>query len=386
VRSVRVRLRARRQDYEIITGQATLRTLGKVARSSLSSHTRRVALISNPKVFKLYGQLAIDSLTGAGYKVSMWLMPDGERHKSLRTLERALAFFAASGLERTDAAVALGGGVVGDLVGFASAIYLRGIPFIQAPTTLLAQIDSSVGGKTGVNFAHAKNIIGAFHQPRAVVIDTETLLSLPRRELTAGFCECVKQGAAGDAKLFRLTCKFLEEEWTGARLKPSEKLEQLIAAQLSFKAAIVAGDEREDVARNDYRSRGILNFGHTTAHALEAVTNYRRFRHGEAVGYGMLVAGEISKGLGMLAGSELESLRAAVGLCGRLPGSNDVDTAQLARLLSRDKKAVGGHLRWVLLEGLGRARLVDEREIAPQLVRASLLSVLQQDSAKVRKR
>jgi 3-dehydroquinate synthase len=386
VQRVRVRIRTHRQEYEIITGRGTLAALGEAARSTLSSHARRIALISNPKVFKLYGRRAQESLRGSGLDVLRWLMPDGERHKSFRTLERALLFLAESRLERTDAVVALGGGVVGDLAGFAAATYLRGIPFIQVPTTLLAQIDSSVGGKTGVNTSRAKNIIGAFHQPDLVVIDTDTLGTLPRRELTAGFCECVKQGAAGDEKLFHGTYKFLEDEWSGARLAPSAALEKLIAAQVAFKAAIVAGDEREAVGRTDYRSRRILNFGHTTAHALESITGYRRFRHGEAVGYGMLVAGEISKGLGMLSSSELESLRAAVRLCGRLPRASDIDTAKLAHLLSRDKKAVGGHIQWVLLERLGRARLVDEREIAPQLLRASLLSVLQQDSQKVRKK
>jgi 3-dehydroquinate synthase len=386
VQRVRVRLRGHRQDYEIITGPGTLDTLGEVVRPALSSHARRAAIISNPQVFKLYGQLALKSLRAAGFKVAHWLMPEGERYKSFRTLEHALSFLSEHELERTDAVVALGGGVVGDLAGFAAAIYLRGIPFIQVPTTLLSQIDSSVGGKTAVNSSRGKNSVGAFYQPGVVVIDTETLLTLPRRELTAGFCECVKQGAAGDVKLFERTYKFLEKEWTGEKLQPSAQLEKLIAAQVSFKASIVMNDEREDVGRSDYRSRRILNFGHTTAHALEAVTNYRRFRHGEAVGYGMLVAGEISKGLGMLTGSELESLRAAVSLCGRLPRTSDIDIARLAQLLSRDKKAVGGHVRWVLLESLGRARLVDEREIAPQLVRASLLSVLHQDSAKVRKR
>jgi 3-dehydroquinate synthase len=380
VHRMRVRLKAHRQDYEIITGQGTLDALGGVARLSLSSHARRIALISNPTVFKLYGQRAVKSLRASGFQVAHWLMADGERHKSLRTLERALAFFSEQGLERTDSVVALGGGVVGDLVGFAASIYLRGIPFIQIPTTLLAQIDSSVGGKTGINTARGKNTVGAFHQPSAVLIDTETLGTLPQRELTAGFCECVKQGAVGDPKLFRQTYSFLEKEWTGGKLMPSARLERLIAAQIRFKASIVAGDERESVWRTDQRSRRILNFGHTTAHALEAATGYRRFRHGEAVGYGMLVAGEISKGLGMLSDSELESLRAAVRLCGKLPRAGDLDTSGLMRLLSHDKKAVGGHVRWVLLETLGRAQLVDERKIAPQLIRASLLSVLRQDS------
>ncbi len=377
---VGVRLRARGQNYEILIGRATLSRLGEVARRSLSSDAKRLAIISNSKVLKLYGQPVIKSLRAAGFSAPYWLMPDGERHKSLRSLERALAFLAEQGLERTDAVLALGGGVVGDLAGFAAAVYLRGIPFIQVPTTLLAQIDSSVGGKTGVNTAHGKNIIGAFHQPSAVVIDTETLGTLERRELTAGFCECVKQGAVGGRKLFDLTYDFLREELAGGKLMPSSRLEKLIAAQVAFKARIVAGDEREAIARADASSRRILNFGHTTAHALEALTNYSRFRHGEAVGYGMLVAGEISKRLGMLSGSELESLRAAVTLCGRLPRASDLALARIAHLLARDKKSVGGHVKWVLLESLGRAALVDDREIPSPLLSASLRSGLQHNS------
>lgn len=371
---------APKEAYEILIAERAIGSLGEAARNALSPHARRLALISNPEVFKLYGQRALKSLRAASFETSHWLMPEGERHKSLRTLERALLFLAEKGLERTDAVVALGGGVVGDLAGFASAIYLRGISFVQVPTTLLAQIDSSVGGKTAVNGHGGKNTVGAFHQPVAVVIDIETLATLPRRELTAGFCECVKQGAVGDQRLFNLTRLFLEKDWTGSRLTPSARLEKLIRAQVAFKAAVVSGDEREAVGRSDSRSRRILNFGHTTAHALEALTGYRRFRHGEAVGYGMLVAGEISKGLGMLADSELESLRAAVRLCGRLPRASDLNTAHLARLLARDKKSIGGHVQWVLLEGLGRPALVDEREIPPQLLRASLRSVLRQNS------
>lgn len=376
---VRVRLKTHPVEYEIITGQNTLASLGEVARATLSKHARRTALISNPTVFHLYGQVAVRSLRAAGFRVAHWLMPDGERHKTLRTLERALAFLSELGLERTDAVLTLGGGVVGDLAGLAAALHLRGLSFIQAPTTLLAQIDASVGGKVAVNTVQGKNTVGAFHQPAAVLIDTETLRTLPRRELTAGFCECVKQGAVGDAKLFKLTRDFLEKEWKGGRLAPSDALEKLIAAQVAFKAEVVTGDEREDVSRSDHRSRRILNFGHTTAHALEAVTGYRRFRHGEAVGYGMLVAAMISKGLGMLSPSELESLREAVSLCGKLPRASDIDPTRLAHLLSRDKKSVGGYVQWVLLEGLGRAALVDEREIPTRLLRASLRSGLQQN-------
>jgi len=281
-----VRLPARKHNYEIKIGAGTLSTLGAEARACLGSEARRVALISNSTVFDLYGMPALGSLKAENFNVVRWLMPDGERHKSVRSLEQALSFISEARLERGDAVIALGGGVVGDLAGFAAAIYLRGIPLIQVPTTLLAQIDSSVGGKTGVNLPAGKNLAGAFHQPSLVLIDTETLRTLPARELTAGWCEAVKQGAVASRKLFRQTVDLLSR---------GGPLGELIAAQCRFKASIVAADEREATARTDRRSRRILNFGHTTAHALEKVTSYGRFRHGEAVGRGMLVAGKYRK-------------------------------------------------------------------------------------------
>lgn len=342
---------------------------------------RRLVLISNPTVFGLYGPVLMKSLSAAKFRVSPFLINDGERYKSFRTLERVLAFLSAIKLERTDAVVALGGGVVGDLAGLAAALYLRGLPFLQVPTTLLAQVDASVGGKTAVNTSTGKNLVGAFHQPRAVLIDTETLRTLPSRELTSGWCEAVKQGAAGDRKLFIETVNFLKRE-SANQSAPArdDALARLIAAQVDFKAAIVSGDEREDVGRTDARSRRILNFGHTTAHALEAITGYRRFRHGEAVGHGMLVAGEISKKLGMLDGSELELLRESVRLCGRLPRAGELDPTQIISALASDKKSVGGSIKWVLLERLGHARVVDGRDIDARTLRASLRAALQNPS------
>jgi 3-dehydroquinate synthase len=378
VRRVRVRLKARLSSYEIMIGAGALHSLGDAARRSLTPHARRILIISNRKVFGLYGDAARAALRAAGFHVEHFLIGDGERYKTLKTLEGALAHFSTLGLERSDAVVALGGGVVGDVAGLAAALYFRGIAFLQVPTTLLAQVDASVGGKTAVNTAVGKNMIGAFHQPCAVLIDTETLRTLPRRELTAGWCESVKQGAVGSRRLFEKTCSFLREQTRdGAILCEAQGLDDLIAAQCAFKASIVARDEREEVARTSPRSRRILNFGHTTAHALEFVTRYSRFRHGEAVGYGMLVAGEISARLGLIDRSELELLRTAIGLCGRLPRADDLDPVAVASALARDKKVVGGHVKWVLLERLGRARLVDGREIAPRTLQASLRAALQ---------
>jgi len=372
---VRVRLRERAESYEIRIGAGLLKDLGEIARRSLTPDTRRVAVISNRKVFSLYGDRVMRSLRAAGFAASHWLMGDGERYKSFRTLERALKFLSETKLERTDAVVALGGGVVGDLAGFAASVYMRGIAYLQAPTTLLAQIDSSVGGKTAVNTEMGKNLIGAFHHPRAVVIDTQTLSTLPRRELTAGLCECIKQGAVGGRRLFDLTHGFMLDEREAQR--DDGRLAELIAAQCAFKAEIVSKDELESVSRTDSRSRRVLNFGHTVGHALEQVTRYQRFKHGEAVGWGMLAACELGKRLGISDVSDLESIQAAIQLAGRLPRANDLPPSEILGTLARDKKSVGGHIKWILLERIGRARLVDGREIAPATLRASIRAALQ---------
>src|ERR1700741_1115805 len=304
---------ARRSEINI--GSGLRRDLGKLLPVK---PPRRVGIISNRRVFDLYGRDVKRSLKSAGLKTLEWLMPEGERYKSFPTLEKAVIFLSENRFERDDLVMALGGGVVGDLAGFSAAIYLRGLPLVQVPTTLLSQIDSSVGGKTGINLPTGKNLVGAFHQPSSVFIDTETLASLPPRELVSGFCEMVKQSLIADTSLFKMTVNCLQKP-INADLLRSPEFENLIAAQCSFKASIVANDERESTTRTDVKSRRVLNFGHTTAHALETITNYRHFRHGEAVGYGMLVAGELSRSLGLIDSGELKTLRDAVSLCGPLP-------------------------------------------------------------------
>lgn len=370
-----VRIQARQDKYEIRIGRGILSGFGKVARSSLGNQARRIALISNEKVFSLYGAQVIKSLQGCDFSVKHWLMVEGERYKTVRTAERALRFLNKAQIDRGDAVISLGGGVVGDLAGFAAAIHLRGVPFIQIPTTLLAQVDSSIGGKTGVNLPVGKNLVGSFHQPRAVVIDIKTLATLPSRELVAGWCETIKQGAVGSRKLFTQTTDFLRL-FNSNEVLNSPQLEKLIASHCAFKASIVAADEREDPERRDRHSRRILNFGHTVAHALEAVTGYRRFRHGEAVGHGMLVAGELSKNLGLLDQSELELLNKGVSLCGPLPSAKDLNDSALISAIARDKKRAGGQVQWTLLERIGRPRIVDGREISAGLLKRSLQTVL----------
>ena len=376
MQKLRVTLESQVQEYEIKIGQGVLSSLGREVRGCLGRTSRRATLISNRRVFDLYGAAAVESLRANNFSVSLWLMGDGERFKSPGTLTRALAFFSKIGLERNDVVVALGGGVVGDLAGFAAAVFLRGIPYIQAPTTLLAQIDSSVGGKTGVNLPAGKNLVGSFHQPRAVIIDTQALATLPQRELTSGWCEMVKNGAVGDRQLFRQTTQFLGKLSKNSRALRSRELESLIASQCAFKASIVSRDEREAFGRADRFSRRILNFGHTVGHALESVTRYRRFRHGEAVGYGMLVAGELSKLLGLLHASELELLREAVRLCGPLPAAENLNERAIIAAISHDKKSVAGQVQWVLLDRVGKAHIVSSLDIKPELLRASLRSVL----------
>lgn len=365
-------------------GRGIRLNLGQLISASLAKVPCRIGIISNQRVFSLYGRDIVRALRRDGFKIFEWLMPEGERYKSFPVLQKAVGFLSDSHFERDDVVVALGGGVVGDLAGFSAAIYLRGLPLVQVPTTLLSQIDSSVGGKTGINLPSGKNLVGAFHQPASVAIDTDTLRSLPQRELISGFCEMVKQALVADKSLFQMTVDCLQAAGSSSDFLLTSEFEDLIAAHCGFKAAIVANDERESTSRTDNKSRRVLNFGHTTAHALEATTNYRVFRHGEAVGYGMLVAGELSRNLGLLDAGQLGLLREAVNLCGPLPRADNLDTNEIIRALQHDKKKVDGQINWVLLEGVGLPRIVEGRLITAKALRLSLRTGLQQ--ARDRKR
>ena len=371
---------ARRSEINI--GAGIRRSLGQLIPLKAP---RRVAIISNPRVFGLYGREVKRSLKAGGFKPLEWLMPEGERYKSFRVLEKAVSFLSENRFERDDLVLALGGGVVGDLAGFSAAIYLRGLPLAQAPTTLLAQIDSSVGGKTGINLHTGKNLVGAFHQPASVFIDTETLATLPERELVSGLCEMVKQSLISDQSLFEKTVQYLQKQRSESDFVTAPEFATLIAAHCGFKASIVANDERESTSRTDGKSRRVLNFGHTTAHALETITNYRFFRHGEAVGYGMLVAGELSRNLGLLDSGELKSLREAVSLCGPLPCADNLETNEIIRALQHDKKSVGGQINWVLLEGIGRPKIVEGRLISAKSLRLSLRAGLRRAATNAKK-
>ena len=370
MKKIIIRLSASQKSCEIKVGAGILSGLGTEVRHELGRSIRTIGIISNERVFGHYGAIVSRSCKSAGFRVKHWLMGDGERYKSMRTLERALVFLSQAQLERNDAVLALGGGVVGDLAGLAAALHLRGIGLLQAPTTLLAQIDASIGGKTAINTSVGKNLAGTFYHPRGIWIDTTTLRTLPKRELTSGWCEGVKNGAVGDRVLFLNTYQFLQR--CSAKEQQAEPPESLVRAQCAFKARIISQDEREDLNRTDGLSRRILNFGHTTAHALETVTRYRHFRHGEAVGYGMLVAGEISVRLGLLPESELELLRDAIRLCGRLPRADHLESDAIIRALAHDKKRLDDQIKWILLERIGRGRIIDGKQVSSRLLRSSL--------------
>jgi len=289
---LRISLPTQTRRSEINIGSGIRLKIAELLSDPLKSTPKSLCLISNKRVFGLFGTEILNILDRQGYRVFPCLIPDGERYKSFRTLEGVLDVLSDKRFERNDAVIALGGGVVGDVAGFAASVYLRGIPVVQIPTTLLAQVDSSVGGKTGINLPTGKNLVGTFHQPEMVIVDTQTLATLPEREMTAGFCEMVKQSLIAGNPLFTKTVKYLE----GARNEfDSASFQSLIRDHCKFKLSIVENDERESIVRTDAKSRRILNFGHTTAHALEAVTNYQKLRHGEAVGR---VGGEVTQQVG----------------------------------------------------------------------------------------
>jgi 3-dehydroquinate synthase len=292
---------------------------------------------------------------------STLILPDGEAHKTLDAVARVFAALADLKASRDATIVALGGGVIGDLAGFAAACWMRGIAFVQMPTTLLAMVDSSVGGKTAVDLPQGKNLVGAFHQPRAVVVDTATLATLPPRELRSGMAEVVKYGALGDAPFFA----WLEQHADALLARDPALIAKAIASCCRHKAGIVARDETEQ------GERALLNFGHTFGHALETAVGYGSLLHGEAIAIGMVLAARLSSRLGLAASDDtyrLEGLLKRCGLPTALPAS--IDAQRLLELMRLDKKNLSGRLRLVLWRGVGRAAIV------PDIDEAAILEVL----------
>ncbi|NNM61516.1 MAG: 3-dehydroquinate synthase [Steroidobacteraceae bacterium] len=300
-------------------------------------------ILSNVTVAPLY--LARVRAALAGRRIGECILPDGEQHKTLSSAAVVFDALVEQRLNRDATLIALGGGVVGDIGGFAAACYQRGIACVQMPTTLLAQVDSSVGGKTGVNHPHGKNLIGAFHQPAAVIIDTDTLSTLPDRELRAGLAEVIKYGCIADPVLF----DWLERQMPRLIARDREALTHAIARSCELKAAVVAADERET------GPRAALNFGHTFGHAIEAATGYERFLHGEAVAIGMLIAAELSARLGLLDQSVPVRLRALLTAAGLPITAPPIGAAKALALMRMDKKVLRGAMRLVLLTAPGEA-------------------------------
>jgi len=304
---------------------------------------RDLLIVTNTTVARLYLAKLTDSL--AGRRVAECILPDGEQHKTLQTAAWVFDALVAKKMNRDATVLALGGGVIGDMAGFAAASYQRGIGYVQIPTTLLAQVDSSVGGKTGVNHPGGKNLIGAFYQPLSVIADTDTLATLPDRELRAGLAEVIKYGCVWDPLLF----DWLADNMAKLLARDLDALTYAIARSCEIKATVVARDEREQ------NLRAILNFGHTFGHAIEAATAYESYLHGEAVGLGMLIAADLSQRLGLIDGAAKERVRDILTRAGLPTDAPRVGAARALELMQMDKKVLAGAVRLVLLEKLGRA-------------------------------
>jgi len=307
---------------------------------------KRRFIVSSPVIWRLHGK----QLQHAGNAGEPILIPDGERFKNLQSVSRIYESLIRAGADRGSAIVAVGGGVIGDTAGFAAATYLRGISLAHVPTTLLAQVDSSIGGKVGVNHALGKNMIGAFHQPAVVAIDPLLLKTLPRREFRSGLYEVVKYGMIASRELFDRVARHTKEIFA----KDPDVLLPAIVESCRIKAKVVCEDERESGLRR------ILNFGHTVGHALETVTKYRRYRHGEAIALGMLAAADLAVARGALADRERQALAQLVAQLGPLPTVSDLSTDEMLEAVRRDKKVVNGRLHFVLAIEIGATMTVDD--------------------------
>jgi len=346
------------RSYEVHIGAGLLERLG--LRLKEKGYSGRAVIITDTSIGGLYADTVSRGLVVAGFAVTLLEVPPGEEQKSLATAAGLYDKLTEALAERTTPVLALGGGVVGDLAGFAAATYKRGLPLAQVPTTLLAMVDSSIGGKTAVDYGRLKNLVGVFYQPVMVAADIDTLKTLPANELTNGLAEVIKAAAAGDAGLF----KFLETNIQKARELQPEVLEKIISGAVRIKTEIVTKDEREEKG-----PRLLLNFGHTVGHAIESVSGFG-LKHGQAVAIGMMAAAKISNRMGLLAVNEvgrLEKLITAAGLPVTMPA---LDMEAVMEAMRHDKKVKGDKIRFVLLKSIGNAFLSDG--VDPALVREVL--------------
>jgi len=347
----RVKLNLGSNSYHIHIGAGIIAEAGRMIREQGLGD--RVMIITNPVVEKLYGDALKHSLIEEGFRVAVLQIPDGEEHKSLRTAGRLYNELSKHRAERTTPILALGGGVIGDLAGFVAATYMRGVPLVQVPTTLLAQVDSSIGGKVAVDHGRLKNMIGSFYQPSMVLSDTDTLKTLGDKLLTDGMAEVIKYGVIRDEGLFR----YIEEHIDGIKSLRASALEHIVSRSAEIKAEVVSKDEREQGLR------AILNYGHTLGHAIESVSGFG-LSHGAAVALGMLAAAMISHRMGKLDKAGLLRLKNLVRRAGLPTVLPDLKIKDIIKAMTHDKKVLRGRARFVLPRSLGRVFISDEVEIA----------------------
>lgn len=334
------------RSYKVLIGAGLLKQSGQLLTGVLKAD--RILVVSNPIVYPLYGDQVVNSLRHAGFDITVGIMPDGEKYKNIDEAMKILDIAVAAGLERNSAVIALGGGVTGDLAGLVAALYMRGINFVQIPTTLLAQVDSSIGGKVAVNHPNGKNLIGAFHQPKMVIIDINTLSTLAEREYRAGLGEIIKYGIIYDKNFF----SYMEENYLGIMNRENNCLEEIIFQSCRIKGDIVEQDEKETGIR------AIVNLGHTLGHSLEKLTRYEVYRHGEAVAMGIAAASYLASDLGYLKDTDrkrIKSLLKNLGLGFQFP---QISNEQIYEGTLNDKKIQNGVLRWVVPQGIGKAAII----------------------------
>ena len=358
-----IRVEAASASYTVHVGR---NLLASVAEKTLAlTKASQVFFITSPEIDRLWSTPIRTGFEAAGKRVTTLIIPAGEQHKRMATIERMLEDLAQHGADRDTLLVALGGGVIGDMTGFLAAIWMRGVPFIQVPTTLLSQVDSSVGGKTGANLAAGKNLVGAFYHPLAVFADLDTLTTLPPRELMAGLQESVKAGVIRDAELFN----FMEANTDAIRSGDFATLQHVIEASIRMKAEVVEADERESGLRM------ILNFGHTVGHAIEAATNYKQLLHGEAIGWGMIAATRLAQSRRLLNDATAHRITNLVHAFGPLPPF-EADAQRLVDLTGSDKKKRSGTLSFILPTGIGTVDIV--RDVTAGELTAAVETMLEE--------
>ena len=339
------------RSYDIIIEGECLSRLGSFIRDCFQGSGYKVAIVTTEKVAGLYLDTAFDSLSSEGFEITRIIIPDGEEYKTLATYESIVTKLIGARFERKSVVIPLGGGVVGDMAGFVAATLLRGVPFVQVPTTIVAQVDSSIGGKVAVDHPLGKNMIGSFYQPRGVWIDTHVLATLERREVVSGMAEVVKHAMIRDSDFFEFLENNLESIMSFEA--SDDTMERFIAWNCRIKAAVVSEDERESGLRS------ILNYGHTVGHALETLTGYIRFKHGEAVILGMIAAAGIAELKGLIKAEERDRQNKLLERVGINRELNDISHDGILQAMTMDKKVHGGKIRFVLPDSIGSVKVYD---------------------------